>query len=454
MIKKKIPVVLSVAGFDPTCGAGVVADVKTFSYLGVYGLSVVSCVVVQNTLKVYQVIPISAEQVRKQLDVLFRDFTVDVVKIGLLPNAEVVDIVAEKIAEYQLRTVTDPVMSATSGGSLVDDKVVEIMKKKLLPITYVATPNIAEASVLIQNSISTLKDIENACEKLYGFGVKNVVIKGGHLPGETAVDVFFDGDKYKHLSLPKIITRSVHGTGCIFSAAITGYLAQNLTCDDSIQKAKQLTWMAIKKSLEMGKKANLLFLSKQLQTPSLELSEEEFAIWCELTQAVETIVSIIPNEAIPEVGMNIAYAKPNAKNHLDVCALSGRIVKTLHKPQICGECVFGGSKHVAAIVLAAQHFDPSVRCAINIRYTQQILYRIQELGLTVGTFNRQLEPKDTKSSMEWGTTQAIKSLGFVPDVVYDMGGIGKEPMIRILGANTSEIIEKLKEIWNFCINNR
>jgi len=144
--------------------------------------------------------------------------------------------------------------------------------------------------------------------------------------------------------------------------------------------------------------------------------------------------------------MNFVYALPNATTFEDICALNGRIFKTKEKPIQCGTIRFGSSKHVSSIVLAAMSADISMRSALNIKYSQKNLDLCKKAGLKIGSFDRKDEPKKTSSTMEWGTKQAIKEFDFVPDAIYDEGGIGKEPMIRLIGKNPKNVLEKFQKL--------
>ena len=144
--------------------------------------------------------------------------------------------------------------------------------------------------------------------------------------------------------------------------------------------------------------------------------------------------------------MNFAYALPNAKTRNDVCAVDGRITKHKERPALCGTIDFGVSKHVASIVLAAMSFDTTMRSAVNIRYSQKTVELCKKIGFAVGTFDRKDEPPTASSTMEWGTKHAITTLGRVPDVIYDTGSVGKEPMIRILGKNPEDVLFKIQKL--------
>ena len=195
-----------------------------------------------------------------------------------------------------------------------------------------------------------------------------------------------------------------------------------------------------------GKGADVLNHSQKLLIPPLIRNQEQFEVWRQLKNAVETLVSILPSDLIAEVGLNFVYALPDALKRTDVCGIEGRITRYKDHGSLCGSLEFGASKHVASIVLAAMSSDPGMRSALNIRYTEKTLQACRKIGLTLGSFDRKDEPADMSSTMEWGTKKAITTAGSVPDIISDTGAVGKEPMIRVLGRNPLEVLAKIKKI--------
>jgi len=437
-------IALTIAGSDPSGGAGVQADLKAFNMLGVHGISVVTCITAQNTQRVEKIHKLPVEIIEKQLDVILKDIHPDTAKTGMLFDKEIVNIVTKKIKRYHLKTIVDPVMVATSGDSLSKDNFNITLKNKLIPKSYMVTPNIHEADILTDRKIKDLNDVKKACKEIHELGPKYVLIKGGHLKGKNVEDVFFDGKNYTVFSLPRIPGRLAHGSGCTLSALITGFIALGEKPVDSVRKSKQILWNMINEGYKPGKGADVLNYSANIMTdaPHYLPTSERFVVWLELKKSVDMLLSFLPKEFIPEVGMNIGYALQNAKRLEDICAINGRIIKTRDKPIRCGGIEFGVSKHVASIILASMKFDKKTRCAMNIKYSEVNLKRCERAGFRIGTFDRLQEPKDAKSTMEWGTSQAIQKLGLIPDIIYDTGGVGKEPMIRIMGKNPKDVLNK------------
>lgn len=245
---------LTIAGSDSGGGAGIQADLKTFQELGVYGMSALTAVTAQNTLGVQGVFPMTAEAVAKQIQSVGEDIGTDAIKTGMLFNAEIIEAVAEKIKEFRWeRVVIDPVMIAKGGASLLQQQAVSALKKHMLPLGLIITPNIPEAEVLTGMSISSMDEKKEAARRIHELGAKNVVIKGGHDEGATeSVDVLFDGRDFTIFSSQRISTKNTHGTGCTFSAAITAELAKGVPVHEAVSVAKKFIQAAIANPLPIG----------------------------------------------------------------------------------------------------------------------------------------------------------------------------------------------------------
>ena len=446
-MKKKKNVALSIAGSDPSSGAGVQADLKAFTALGLHGTTVITCITVQNTKRVKTIHKVPVEIVEKQIDVLLEDMQPNFVKTGMLYDEEIVKGVAKKIKQYKMKTVVDPVMVATSGDPLSGNNFADSIKKEIIPNAFMVTPNIQEASVLTGRKIVNIDQVKKACKDIRDIGAKYILIKGGHLDGEKASDVLFDGKDFAVFSLPRISDRKAHGSGCTLSALITGLLALEEKPVDAVHKAKRILWSMIYEGYQPGSGSDVLNHSCDIarEVPPSFPTNEHFNVWLELKTSVDKLLSFLPIQYIPEVGMNIGYALPDAKKPEDVCAVNGRIVKTLDKPIRCGSLMFGASKHVSSIILAAMSFDQRFRCAMNLRYSEENIEKCKKAGFKIGSFDRMGEPMKVKSTMEWGTKEVVKQLGFTPDAIYDKGGKGKESMIRILGKNPEDIVKKVQK---------
>ncbi len=246
--------VLTVAGSDSCGGAGIQADLKTVTLLGSYGASVVTALTAQNTRGVSEIHSPPASFVREQLDAVLSDIRVDVVKTGMLYGPETAAIVADKISEYNKKlVVVDPVMSAKGGATLMPREVLTVLKERLIPVSYLLTPNIPEAERLTGTVITDEEGMEEAARTLCRMGARNILIKGGHLPDGFAVDILFDGSAFSRFPVPRILTKNSHGTGCTLASAIAAFLAQGEPLPGAVARAKEFVTLAIKFAQPMGK---------------------------------------------------------------------------------------------------------------------------------------------------------------------------------------------------------
>jgi hydroxymethylpyrimidine/phosphomethylpyrimidine kinase len=238
---------LTIAGSDSGGGAGIQADLKTFSALGVYGASVLTAVTAQNTREVRAIHELPPALVAAQLDAVFDDIAISAVKIGMLSGAETILTVAERLeARAARRIVLDPVMVAKSGDALLRSEALEALRGRLLPLALVVTPNLPEAAALLgRPAPRDEREMAAACAALLELGPRSVVLKGGHLEGPESVDLFFDGDTLLRLPAPRHPTRNTHGTGCTFSSAVAALLARGLPLPEAVQGAKQYITAAI-----------------------------------------------------------------------------------------------------------------------------------------------------------------------------------------------------------------
>lgn len=247
-MKKHYKIALSIAGSDPSGGAGIQADLKTFSACGCYGATVIVAVVDENTIGVTGVHPIPVPFVSGQIKSVLDDIGADAVKIGMLHSSELILSVKETLAKYNIKNIVlDPVMVATSGDKLLQDEAIETLKKELIPFVRVITPNIPEAEILLGKKIHNQEDLPHVVKDL-SFGNRvSVLLKAGHLTEEELTDVFYNAetDEIIKLKSKRIHTKNTHGTGCTFSSAIAAFLAHDLPLNDAVEQAKDYMNKAI-----------------------------------------------------------------------------------------------------------------------------------------------------------------------------------------------------------------
>jgi len=248
----RIPRALTIAGSDSGGGAGIQADLKTFSALGVYGMSALTAITAQNTTGVYAVHEVPPDVVAAQIDAVATDIGVDAAKTGMLSSAPIIEAVADRIRAHRIgNLVVDPVMVAKSGAPLLRPEAQAALRTQLLPLALVVTPNLHEARVLADQEIQDLGGMKEAARRIRDLGPRFVLLKGGHLASDP-VDVLYDGETFTELSAPRIPTRHTHGTGCVLSAAITAFLAQGRRPQEAVAFGKEFVTRAIEAGLPLG----------------------------------------------------------------------------------------------------------------------------------------------------------------------------------------------------------
>jgi hydroxymethylpyrimidine kinase/phosphomethylpyrimidine kinase len=252
--KNTSPVILSIAGLDPSGGAGTIADIKTFAAFGCFGTAVITSLTFQNTVGVFGSADQTGENVKAQIEPVISDFTVSAIKTGMLPSAEVIVEVARLILENELPApVVDPVVRSTSGYDLIDNSALDALIKYLFPISQIITPNIPEVERITGLQIKDEKDIENAARAMQELGAQNVLIKGGHLHNsKLANDYLLEGGELRVFSEPWIETKATHGTGCTLSSAIAANLALGKNLQESVAIAKKFVTECIRHSPLIG----------------------------------------------------------------------------------------------------------------------------------------------------------------------------------------------------------
>ena len=254
----KLKNALTIAGSDPCAGAGLQADLRVFVSLNVYGMAAPSAITIQNTKGVKEIIPLPAGSLRKQLKTLFDDIKIDAVKTGMLLTKENILAVEGAVKKHKIkRFVLDPIIISGTGRKLLKDDAIPALKKRLFSLALIITPNINEAEMLTGIKIKDEKDVRLAAKAIYKMGPKYILIKGGHLKGDAS-DFLFDGKKFRIFKDKRAGGVKLHGAGCVFSAAITAYLAKGMSVEEAVGKAKRFINKAIMKSAAIGKGRRVL----------------------------------------------------------------------------------------------------------------------------------------------------------------------------------------------------
>ncbi len=432
---------LIIAGSDPGAGAGLQQDLKVATLLGTYGLTVVTALTIQNSQGVLAVHPVAPEVVAAQLDAVLSDFPVDAVKVGMLATPSIVRTVADRLKDLDgVPLVLDPVLAAGGGFPLLTTDGIKALKEELFLLAHLLTPNAPEAARLTGLEVQTPEDLEEAARRLQALGPRWVLAKGGHLPGEP-VDVLTDGQNAYHLPGVRLDAPNHHGGGCLLASAAAAGLAQGLSLPEAVNRARSLTAQALKYGLPLGRGAGPVNpyapFARDLARP-------------EVLAALQTAAARLKKEGIepliPEVMTNFGYATPYPEGPQDVAAFPGRIRRSPQGLLISEAPAFGASRHIAAIILTAMATHPELRSAMNVKFFQGVDALAPLLHLRVAGFDRSAEPPGIKaregSTLAWGVASVLKPGDPPPDLIYDRGEFGKEPMIRILGPTPMSVAEK------------
>lgn len=430
---------LSIAGSDPSSGAGIQSDIKTFTSLGSYALTVITSVTSQNTTKFGNIEPISSKMITNQIDSIFSDFKIDAIKIGMVYNYSAIQAIFLRLSKTDIPIILDPIIKSTTGGRLIKKGALVYYKKYLIPIAHIITPNVSEASTLGGITIKNNKDLFRCAIKIQDLGVKNVIITGVPFKkGEISDFVLEDSKKY--FISGKKLDKINHGSGCNFSSALTVAIASGKNLRNAVKFAKKFTYNSIKNSKKIGKGIPITH-----HTPKLDSNRKSLEDAINDFQNFKNIYSIIP-----ECQTNFVYAKEKIKTTKDVLGVLGRIVKTGRDVVVAGSLEYGGSKHVASALLEVSKKFPQMRSAVNVKYDPILIKTCLKKGLLVKSYDRSKEPSNVKrkenESITWGIKQSIKNSNIPPDIIFHKGDIGKEPMIMIFGRDPKEVVEKISKI--------
>ena len=422
--------ILSIGGSDPSSGAGIQSDIKTFSNHNVYGFTIITVITSQNTKKVTSIEPVSTKSLRMQLDSILSDFHIDAIKIGMVYNSQIIRVINSKLRGVKVPIVVDPIIKSTTGAMLLKKSALRDYKKLIIPLAYAITPNKYEAKIL-----SGISNITKSARKIQSMGAKCVIITGATSSNGKISDFVLEENSEYVISGKKIPIRN-HGSGCNYSASITVSLANGNTLRDAVKTAKDYVYQSIKYSQKIGKGVNITHKNISNGMRELSYSINHF-------KQIKNIYKVIP-----ECQTNFVFAKKNPKSVMDVLGISGRLVKSGKEVVTAGEIVYGGSQHVGTAVIQVCKKFPEVRSGLNIKYDPKIISNAKKSKFTVLRYDRSKEPKKSKqkenSSIAWGVSNCLNAKS--PDIIYHKGDIGKEPMILIFGNNPDEIIQKVSKL--------
>lgn len=431
--------ILSIAGSDPSSGAGIQGDMKTFSALGAYGLSVITAITSQNTKKFFDVNPVKPSLVKSQIRSVLEDFQVDAIKIGMVYDKQTMRVVHSELEKIKQPIILDPIFKSTTGGILQMENALSDFKKLLIPLSHIITPNVIEAEKISGAKIRSLKDMKNVAEKIQSLGATNVIIKGGHfLSGSRVIDILLDGKKFHVFSHDRLKFEN-HGGGCTFSASLCVNIARGKKLPDAVDSARLFTISSIKNAAKIG---SGLAITMHVKGDEIENH---------LSHAISKFCSINSiYEHIPECQTNFVYSTPDPLSLKDVMGLEGRIVRTGKFGTVAGNLRYGGSKHVASAVLEVARKFSTIRSGVNLKYDSSTIKKAISKGLKVSSYDRKKEPLENKkrdgSTVPWGIRTAITSLKIPPDIIFHKGDFGKEPMILVFGKDPEDVLRKILKI--------
>ncbi len=439
-------IALSIAGSDSGAGAGIQADLKTFSALGVYGCTAITAITAQNTKQVAEIFEISPSMVEQQIRSIMMDMRPNAIKIGMVYSSPIIDAVYCSLKKTpKIPIVLDPILTAGTGAKLIRREAYKSFVSKLIPLSTLITPNRMEAEKLADIVIKTENDIIEAARKINKLGVKNVLVKGGHFGSEHVIDLLLDskGDIMKFTN-PRLKIKEVHGSGCNFSSAVTAYLAEGIALAQACKMANEYVHNAVKNAVKIGRGLPIA------NPPSVMYRDaNRYHVLAELQDAAEEVSTLDGfYRLIPETQTNFAYALLNAADVSDVAAVRGRIIRIENTAAPASYIKFGVSTHVASAVIAYMSVNHDFRSAINIRFDKRIVDVCKSL-FSVASYDRTKEPKKIKrkegSTVAWGILAAL-SKNPIAEVIYHTGDVGKEPMICLFGRNPREVVNKIKAI--------
>ena len=465
------PFCLTIAGSDPTSGAGIQADIRTFDRIGVHPFSAITAITYQTATDFYGFKSLS-DELSKQLDAILNSYPIKYVKIGMIPDIKSLDIIKNTILTHNLIAVLDPVSVSSVGERLSSEGLELEIERELFPLVTVLTPNINEVSYyankeLKNKTLDGLESLKDAAEiiirKLYADQniseiQKAVILKSIGTDRDNIFDLacvsnLTDSKEkltFKIFKKPKLsLHGNVHGTGCVFSSAIAAYLSLGNSLLESIENAELFFDDKFLNFIELPQEGKIL---------NLTLDHEQI----EVIDQIKEIYSFISSNSsfivlIPEVRMNISGSLSNAVSKEQIAGIEGRITIVGGYPKASGEIKFGKSDHTARLILEAKKFDNSINFVVNIKYKSSWIKILQEkTELTLEEIVREHQPKEImvkeETTMQWLIKKSVKKTGRIPDIIWDKGAMGKEPMIRLFGKNADDIVNKLQKITDSIFN--
>jgi hydroxymethylpyrimidine kinase / phosphomethylpyrimidine kinase / thiamine-phosphate diphosphorylase len=424
------PVALTIAGSDSGGGAGIQADLATMTAHGVFGMSAITAVTAQHTRGVESSFALPLEEVDAQIEAVTGDFAVGAAKTGMLATTEIVRLVADRAPEFEFPLVIDPVMVATSGDRLLEPEA-EQAYEDLLSAATLATPNADEAEVLSGVEVTDGESAREAGEAILETGVDAVLVKGGHVPGETVRDRLVTAGGIETLEHPRIDSEATHGSGCTLAAAIAARLAKGEDLEQAVEGATDFLARAVRYHYDVGEGPGAVNHAVDLRDAAAREPTAEA-----VQRAVDRLVERDVSRLVPEVGMNVVGATPYAESPEETAAVEGRITRTLEGVHPNRGVRFDASTHLAAFLLAARESAPELRFAANCRFDEEVEDALDELDWAVTETGPEGEPS-ADGSLDRGTP---------PVAVIDRADVGKEATTKLVAADAETLANRALEL--------
>jgi hydroxymethylpyrimidine kinase / phosphomethylpyrimidine kinase / thiamine-phosphate diphosphorylase len=437
--------VLTVAGFDGSNGAGVTKDLEVFSSLGLPGLSVPTCFVVQGPQGATAINPVSADLFSEMLRKAGDSFEIAGVKIGVLPEARHVDALVDFLVSRESGiTVLDPVLAAKNGLRLMTDEALTALRERLLPLLTCITPNLDEAEALLGRRIRDLAGMEWAARELHQKGTTNVLVKGGHLTGEP-VDLLFDGEEIS-THRRKRTDREVHGTGCLFSSAITSFLVMNYPMKEAFRATEQAMDGFLRESSQ-PMETGYFYAFPALSSAG---DGEKWQVLQAMRAAAGRLQKLSTIGPLPIGTMNVAYALRNARDGRDVAAFQARISRGKKPISFAGPPEFGALPHIARLCLACMKQYPFLRAGMDFRPSPATVEKVRKCGMTAISWDRMKAQGGSMNHMGKALDclfdEAHHDSKTPPDIICAQAEPGTKPAVRLLGRDPEELIKKMERI--------
>ncbi|MDG5758665.1 bifunctional hydroxymethylpyrimidine kinase/phosphomethylpyrimidine kinase [Natronococcus sp. A-GB1] len=420
------PVALTIAGSDSGGGAGIQADLATMTAHGVFGTSAITAVTAQHTRGVESSFVLPPEEVEAQLEAVTGDFAVGAAKTGMLATTEIVRLVADRAPEFEFPLVVDPVMVATSGDRLLEPEA-EAAYRNLLSEATLATPNADEAEVLSGVEVTDSESAREAGEAILETGVDAVLVKGGHVPGETVRDRLVTAGEVRTFEHPRVGTEATHGSGCTLAAAIAARLSTGESLESAVESATDFLARAVRYYYDVGEGHGAVNHAVDLRNAAAREPTAE-AVQAVVDRLVDRDVSRL----VPEVGMNVVGATPYAESPAETAAVEGRITRTLEGVHPNRGIRFGASSHLAAFLLAARESAPELRFAVNCRFDDEIEDALEELDWVVAENG---SDEDVFADRETA-----------PVAVIDPADVGREATVKLVAEDAETLADRTLEL--------